>query len=106
LHDEILGDLHNVIPFSSVDSTAAAEKAARFKPSHARWLSEDGLSPRRLQKYFSHTGWSRRKPLDIETTLEKESVVIPCSPNTASEVARVFARNVSSCPVLTISSEA
>lgn len=94
LHDEILGQLHSIVPFSDYDSRAAVETAAAFRPSHARRISDDGTSPRKPHHLFSHTGWSKRRSLDIKTTLDTEPVILSCSTTTVSEVAKLFARNV------------
>ena len=94
LHDELLGELHRIIPFSNYNSVAAAEMASRLKQSHARWISDEGLPARRQYHDFSHTGWSKRRSLDIKTTMEGEPRILPCNTAIVMDVAKLFASKV------------
>lgn len=95
LHDEIFSELHKVIPFPECDSTTGSEQVSSARPVHTRWHSDDGAMLHRLYQDFSHTGWSKRKSLDVKAATGQESFLHVCTPETVSDVARVFAKNVS-----------
>lgn len=96
LHDEILGELHRVIPFSDHDSTTTVVKLSPSRPTHIRWRSDDGTGAQRPRQAFSHTGWSKRRSLDARVSLQQESTALQCIPAIVSEVGRVFSENVRS----------
>jgi len=98
LHTELLEDLHQVIPFSEHDQAIAETSTPKRKPCHIRWHSEDSIPVRRPPLVVSHTGWSNRYSLDSHKTPNQDPLSLTCTPTTAADVGRIFAKNVSILP--------
>ena len=95
LHTELLEDLHQVIPFSEHDQAITETSTPKRKPYHVRWHSEDSIPVRRPLLATSHTGWSNRYSLDSHKTPNQDPLSLACTPTTAADVGRIFAKNVS-----------
>jgi hypothetical protein len=95
LHTELLEDLHQVIPFSEHDQAITEISTPKRKPYHVRWHSEDSIPVRRPPLVTSHTGWSNRYSLDSHQTPSQDPLSLTCTPITAADVGRIFAKNVS-----------
>ncbi|KAI5254041.1 hypothetical protein E4T42_02522 [Aureobasidium subglaciale] len=94
LHTELLEDLHQAIPFSDHDQAITETSAPKRKPYHVRWHSEDSIPVRRPPLGTSHTGWSNRYSLDSHRAPSQEPLSLACTPATAADVGRVFAKNI------------
>ncbi|THZ16224.1 hypothetical protein D6C91_06450 [Aureobasidium pullulans] len=95
LHTELLEDLHRVVPFSEHDQTITDDSTPKRKPLHVRWHSEDSIPVRRPPLGTSHTGWSNRYSLDSHRAPSQEPLPLTCTPATAADIGRIFAKNVS-----------
>lgn len=91
LHDEIIGSLHQVVPFSEYDQTSAREaRTAASTPRHIRWYSAES-TPLRTPK--THTIRQHRRSLNISrSSAEHEPFTLSCSPQIAAEIAKIFLR--------------
>ncbi|KAI4794339.1 hypothetical protein E4T45_12400, partial [Aureobasidium sp. EXF-8846] len=94
LHTELLEDLHQVIPYSEHDQAITETTTPKRKPYHVRWHSEDSIPVRRPPLGTSHTGWSNRLSLDSHKTPIQDPLSLTCTPITAADVGRIFAKNV------------
>ncbi|KAI4792244.1 hypothetical protein E4T44_12833, partial [Aureobasidium sp. EXF-8845] len=94
LHTELLEDLHQVIPYSEHDQAITETTTPKRKPYHVRWHSEDSIPVRRPPIGTSHTGWSNRLSLDSHKTPIRDPLSLTCTPITAADVGRIFAKNV------------
>jgi hypothetical protein len=94
LHTELLEDLHQVIPYSEHDQAITETTTPKRKPYHVRWHSEDSIPVRRPPLGTSHTGWSNRLSLDSHKTTIQDPLSLTCTPITAADVGRIFAKNV------------
>ncbi|KAK6003152.1 hypothetical protein QM012_000997 [Aureobasidium pullulans] len=94
LHTELLEDLHRVIPFSEHDQGISETPMPKRKSHHVRWHSEDSLPVRRPHLATSHTGWSDRYSLDSHGSPGREPQSLTCTPITAADVGRIFAKNI------------
>ncbi|KAL1302767.1 hypothetical protein AAFC00_003114 [Neodothiora populina] len=92
LHDEILGELHRLLPSPDCDTSMPLARHTSPRSDHARWVSEDGISPLRLQHKVGHAGWSKRRSFDVRATLLKDQPVSACSPEIIAHVAELFTR--------------
>lgn len=95
LHTELLEDLHRVVPFSEHDQTITDDSTPKRKPLHVRGHSEDSIPVRRPPLGTSHTGWSNRYSLDSHRAPSQEPLPLTCTPATAADIGRIFAKNVS-----------
>jgi hypothetical protein len=98
LHTELLEDLHQVIPYSEHDQATTETSTPKRKSYHVRWHSEDSIPVRRPPLGTSHTGWSNRLSLDSHKTPSQDPLSLICTPITAADVGRIFAKNVSILP--------
>ncbi|KAI4722642.1 hypothetical protein E4T48_01118 [Aureobasidium sp. EXF-10727] len=94
LHTEILEDLHHVIPFSEHDQAMTETSTPKRKPYHVRWHSEDSIPVRRPPLGIGHSGWSNRYSLDSHRSPSQEPLSLTCTPTTAADVGRIFAKNI------------
>ena len=79
LHEELLGELHRVVPHSEYMSVEIDESRKPVRPKgHHRWRSLDAV-PERLEQ----TAWLQRIP------------GMTAEPKVAAEVAKVFGKRVS-----------
>jgi hypothetical protein len=77
LHDELLGDLHRVVPHSEYTQPVSAESTLPAPPNgHYRWRSLDAVP-----EHKSHN-WLQKIP------------GMTAEPKVAAEVARVFGKKV------------
>ncbi|KAK4503551.1 hypothetical protein PRZ48_004466 [Zasmidium cellare] len=91
LHDKILGDLYNAVPFSEYDQdTATASAPPR---AHTRWHSVDVVPQRPTPKrVVLSTIRQGRRSLNISRSSEDEHAMFRCSPQIVAAVAKVFAK--------------
>ena len=95
LHDELLGALHAVVPFSEYDQTVAHTVSSPRKGlQHLRWYSMDAVPTRSTRKQGIQQIRQSRRSLNLSRSSESEPAVLHCTPQTAAEVARVFALKV------------
>lgn len=89
LHDDLLGRLHNVVPFAEYDQSVARQP--KRIAMHTRWHSVD-VVPTRSPPQHSRLATIRqgRRSLNIGRSSEEELVALRCSPQIAAKVARVF----------------
>jgi hypothetical protein len=77
LHEELLGDLHRVVPHSEYTQPISTELALRTPPNdHHRWRSLDAVPEN------TSGAWLQKIP------------GMTAEPNVAAEVARVFGKKV------------
>lgn len=96
LHDDILGQLHRVVPFAEYDqSTAIATKTATAARTHNRWHSIDTVPTRATPpRGVLATIRQGRRSLNLSRSTEEEQVVLRCRPQVVKAVAQVFAKHV------------
>lgn len=96
LHDDLLGELHRVVPFSEYDQTVARAPKVFPGKTHVRWHSAEAVLSRVTPKKSALTTVQEsRRSLNISRSSEQEPVVLFCSPQTAAAVAQVFNKHVS-----------
>lgn len=95
LHSEILEELQQTVPFADHEQAMIKEATPKRKAFHMRWHSEDSIPVRRPPLANAHSGWSNRRSLDIQRTPLHEPTTLACTPATAADVGRIFAKNVS-----------
>jgi hypothetical protein len=94
LHNDILGELHAVVPFAEYDQSTAKTKAS-FSTSHNRWHSIDVVPTRsRSAKHMREVIRQGRRSLNIARSTEEEHPLLQCSPQIAAKVAETFLRQV------------
>lgn len=93
LHNKILGDLYNVVPFSEYDQCTARVPAP--PRAHTRWHSVDVVPQRPTPtRAILSTIRHGRRSLNISRSSEEEHAMLRCSPHIVAAVARVFADHV------------
>jgi len=97
VHDELLGALHNVIPFAEYDQqlAMASHRAPARMPLHTRWHSVDVvpgnpsvISPRRGS--LATVVRQNRRSLNLSRSEEAESIILRCAPQVVASVAALF----------------
>ena len=96
LHDDLLGDLHRIVPFAEYDQrTARAFPEVPLARSHTRWHSVDVVptrgSPARSRLATVRQG---RRSLNISRSSEQEHLMLRCSPQIVAAVANTFLSHV------------
>ncbi|GIZ42666.1 hypothetical protein CKM354_000592500 [Cercospora kikuchii] len=95
LHDDILGDLHHVVPFSEYDQVTAKAPTSTVARVHNRWHSVD-IVPTRGTTGHTVLATMRhgRRSLNLSRSTEDEQVVLSCSPQVVAAVAKVFSKHL------------
>ncbi|KAK3683238.1 hypothetical protein LTR37_020413 [Vermiconidia calcicola] len=96
LHNELLGNLHSVVPFAEHDQRAAkAVQESTMMRSHTRWHSVD-VVPSRSTPVRSKLASIRngRRSLNISRSSAEDDIIMCCSPQIVAKVARTFASYV------------
>lgn len=98
LHDDLLGQLHRLIPFAEYEQrTAKTLPEAPLIRSHTRWHSVDVVptrsSPSRSRLTTVRQG---RRSLNISRSSEQEHAMLRCSPQIVAIVAKLFLLHVGS----------
>ncbi|KAF2169155.1 hypothetical protein M409DRAFT_64916 [Zasmidium cellare ATCC 36951] len=92
LHDKILGDLYNAVPFSEYDQCTA--KISAPGRAHTRWHSVDVVPQRPTPKrVVLSTIRQGRRSLNISRSSEDDHAMLRCSPQIVAAVAKVFANH-------------
>lgn len=95
LHDELLGDLHNAVPFAEYDQSVAKATEQTKRSSHARWHSVDVIPARSAPRVSVLTTIRQgRRSLNISRSTDEEPVVLCCAPQVVADVVQVFCRYV------------
>jgi hypothetical protein len=89
LHEEILGELHRVVPISEYTQTEASISLSQMPahPAHRRWRSLDAVPKH-----------------DKSGPLLQASPGMDTEPQIAAEVARIFTRRVCNSPIVPLGS--
>lgn len=97
LHDDILGDLHRVVPFSEYDQKTA--KIPTMPRTHARWHSVDIVPTRGTpNRAVLSTIRQGRRSLNISRSSDEDQAMLRCTPKTVAAVTEVFAAYVGNNP--------
>lgn len=95
LHDDLLGELHTIVPFAEYDQNTSRAAGPSRRPSHARWHSMDAV-PQRTGPVTSNLASviQSRRSLNISRSSEHEPAMLCCSPQVVSAVATAFLKYV------------
>ena len=100
LHDDLLGELHRVVPHSEYDQKISRKDALPAPSrSHIRWHSAEIVPPRVVG---STAVKENRRSLNISRSSEQEPLVVHCAPEVAADVAKVFQEQVELLPNLAV----
>lgn len=96
LHDDILGQLHHLVPFAEYDQhTAKSFPDVPLARSHTRWHSVDVVptrhSPARSRLTTVRQG---RRSLNLSRSSEQEHLALRCSPQIVAVVSKMFLSHV------------
>ncbi|KAK4964134.1 hypothetical protein LTR66_012460 [Elasticomyces elasticus] len=88
LHDDLLSELHRVVPHAEYDQTMSRKEALPAPSrSHIRWHSAE-IVPPRVSGLTAVK--ENRRSLNISRSSEQEPLVLHCTPEVAADVAKVF----------------
>nr|POE66095.1 hypothetical protein CFP56_54356 [Quercus suber] len=91
LHDDILGLLHQTVPFAEYDQSVAKLPRPPMTGVHTRWHSVDVVprldTPGRSKLATIRNG---RRSLNISRSDEEERATLRCSPQLVARVAKIF----------------
>ncbi|KAI5367465.1 putative DH domain-containing protein [Septoria linicola] len=96
LHDTILGELHDVVPFSEYDNVIANAPRTVTAKTHNRWHSVDVVPTRTMTIGHSALATIRqgRRSLNISRSTEDEQIILRCSPQVVAAVCSVFSKHL------------
>ena len=96
LHDDLLGNLHRIVPFAEYDHrTARVSVDPTLSRSHTRWHSVD-VVPTRTTPIRSKLMTIRqgRRSLNISRSSADEELELRCSPHIVAAVASLVSQYV------------
>ena len=91
MHEELLGELHIVVPHAEYNQGHARETFSPSRPRHTRFHSVDILQSRREELPVR----KQRYSLDTSKLAERSPIALLADPQTAARVAVVFNKYVS-----------
>lgn len=97
LHDNLLGNLYEVVPNSEYNQNHAKEPPSFFPKGHVRWKSVDGsptASAIAGRLMDSKLGRRLRHSVDVARPSSQTAIATASDPKVAAAVGRVFARRV------------
>lgn len=95
LHDDILGELHRVVPFAEYDQSLARAPEPALTRTHARWHSVD-VVPQRITPNRGVLATIRqgRRSLNISRSSDEDPAILKCGPQVVDSVTKIFANHV------------
>ena len=95
LHEELLGEMHAVIPFSDQEADVVNPALTpKLRIRHSRWKSADAASIRLSPGHSLRQLRRGRRSLNMSRSSDQDCMATDCSPQTVVDVARVFLSKV------------